>query len=95
LVEVRKAAAQQDAVLLRRVILQWAGLHHERGFSSLEALARVSTDLLATRLRAVDRSLYGDGELSVALDGLLETLREEPAHGIRGTAANTLSLYPS
>ena len=95
LVEIRKAAAQQDSAILRRAILQWADLHHERGFSSLEALARVSTDLLATRLRAVDRSLYGDGELPAALDGLLDTLREEPAPGSRGTAENTLSLYPS
>jgi hypothetical protein len=95
LVEIRKASAKQDAVLLRRAILQWADLHHERGFSSLEALARVSTDLLATRLRAVDRSLYGDGELPAALDGLLDTLREEPAPQGRGTGANTLSLYPS
>ena len=95
LVEIRKAAVQQDAPLLRRAILQWADLHHERGFSSLEALARLSTDLLATRLRAVDRSLYGDGELPAALDGLLDTLREEPALQSRGTAANTLSLYPS
>jgi hypothetical protein len=95
LVGIRKAAAQQDAALLRRAILHWGDLRHERGFSSLEALARVSTDLLATRLRAVDRSLYGDGELPAALDGLLDTLREEPAPGIRGTAANTLSLYPS
>tara|TARA_B100001057_G_scaffold479734_1_gene551743 strand:- start:10 stop:948 length:939 start_codon:yes stop_codon:yes gene_type:complete len=95
LVEIRKVATQQDAALLRGAILQWADLHHERGFSSLEALARVSTDLLATRLRAVDRSLYGDGELSAALDGLLDTLREEPAPGIRGTAATSLSLYPA
>ena len=95
LVEIRKAAVQQDAPLLRRAILQWADLHHERRFSSLEALARVSTDLLATRLRAVDRSLYGDGELLAALDGLLDTLREEPVLQSRSTAANTLSLYPS
>ena len=95
LVGIRKAAAQQDAALLRRAILQWADLHHERGFSSLEALARVSTDPLAMRLRAVDRSLYGDGELPAALDGLLDTLREEPAPQSRGTGANTLSLYPA
>jgi hypothetical protein len=44
LVEIRKAAEQQDATLLRKAILQWADLHHERGFSSLEALARVSTE---------------------------------------------------
>jgi hypothetical protein len=95
LVGIRKAAAQQDAALLRRAILQWADLHHERGFSSLEALARVSTDPLAMRLRAVDRSLYGDGELPAALDGLLDTLREEPAPQSRGAGANTLSLYPA
>jgi hypothetical protein len=95
LVGIRKAAAQQDAALLRRAILQWADLHHERGFSSLEALARVSTDPLAMRLRAVDRSLYGDGEVPAALDGLLDTLREEPAPQSRGAGANTLSLYPA
>ena len=95
LVEIRKAAAQEDAALLRKAILQWADLHHGQGFSSLEALARVSTECLATRLRAVDRSLYGDGELTSALDGLIDALREEPAPQGRGTGANTLSLYPS
>ena len=95
LVEIRKAAAQEDAALLRKAILQWADLHHERGFSSLEALARVSTESLAMRLRAVDRSLYGDGELASALDGLMDTLRDEPAPQGRGTDANTLSLYLS
>jgi len=43
----------------------------------------------------VDRSLYGDGELTSALDGLINALREEPAHQGRVTGANTLSLYPS
>ena len=95
LVEIRKASAQEDAALLRKAILQWAELHHERGFSSLEALARVSTESLAMRLRAVDRSLYGDGELASALDGLIDTLRDEPAPQGRGTGANTLSLYLS
>ena len=95
LVEIRKAAAQEDAALLRKAILQWADLHHERGFSSLEALARVSTESLAARLRAVDRSLYGDGELVSALEGLIDMLREEPAPESRGMGANTLSLYPS
>ena len=95
LVEIRKAAAQEDAALLRKAILQWADLHHEHRFSSLEALARVSTESLATRLRAVDRSLYGDGELSSAMEGLIDTLREEPAPQGRGPGANTLSLYPS
>ena len=95
LVEIRKVAAQEDAALLRKAILQWADLHHGQGFSSLEALARVSTESLATRLRAVDRSLYGDGELTSALDGLIDALREEPAPHGRGKGANTLSLYPS
>ena len=95
LVEIRKAAAQEDAALLRKAILQWADLHHERGFSSLEALARVSTESLATRLRGVDRSLYGDGELATALEGLIDTLREEPAPQGRSMGDNTLSLYPS
>ncbi len=95
LVEIRKAAAQEDAALLRKAILQWADLHHERGFSSLEALARVSTESLATRLRAVDRSLYGDGELASALEGLIDTLREEPASQGLSMGDNTLSLYPS
>ena len=95
LVEIRKAAAQEDAALLRKAILQWADLHHERGFSSLEALARVSTESLVTRLRAVDRSLYGDGELASALDGLIDTLRKEPAPKGRDRNDNTLLLYPS
>ncbi len=95
LVEIRKAAEQQDATLLKKAILQWAGLHHDQRFSSLEALARVSTEPLATRLSAVDRSLYGDGEIARALDGLIDTLREEPAPQNRGTGSNTLSLYPS
>ena len=95
LVEIRKAAEQQDATLLRKAILQWADLHHDQRFSSLEALARVSTEPLATRLSAVDRSLYGDGETAGALDGLIDTLREEPAPQNRGTGSTTLSLYPS
>ena len=95
LVEIRKAAAQEDAALLREAILQWADLHHEQRFSSLEAVARVSTETLATRLRAVDRSLYGDGEVTSALDGLIDALREEPAPQGRGTGVNGLSLYPS
>ena len=95
LVEIRKAAEQQDATLLRKAILQWADLHHDQRFSSLEALARVSTEPLATRLSAVDRSLYGDGEIAGALDGLIDTLREEPAPQSRGTGSNTLALYPS
>ena len=95
LVEIRKAAEQQDATLLKKAILQWAGLHHDQRFSSLEALARVSTEPLASRLSAVDRSLYGDGEIAGALDGLIDTLREEPAPQNRGTGSNTLSLYPS
>ncbi len=95
LVEIRKAAAQEDAALLRKAILKWADLHHERVFSSLEALARVSTESLATRLRAVDRSLYGDGELASALEGLIDTLREEPAPKGPGIDDNTLLLYPS
>ena len=95
LVEIRKAASQEDAALLRKAILQWADLHHEQRFSSLEALARVSTEPLSTRLRAVDRSLYGDGELTSALDGLIDALREEPAPQGRSTGVNGLSLYPS
>ena len=95
LVEIRKAAERQDATLLRKAILQWAGLHHDQRFSSLEALARVSTEPLASRLSAVDRSLYGEGEIAGALDGLIDTLREEPAPQNRGTGSNTLSLYPS
>ena len=95
LVKIRKAAEQQDAPLLRKAILQWADLHHDQRFSSLEALARVSTEPLATRLSAVDRSLYGDGEIAGALDGLIDTLREEPAPQSRGTGSNTLALYPS
>jgi len=95
LVEIRKAAEQQDATLLRKAILQWADLHHDQRFSSLEALARVSTEPLATRLSAVDRSLYGDGEIAGALDGLIDKLREEPAPQSRGTGSNTLALYPS
>ena len=95
LVEIRKAAERQDATLLRKAILQWADLHHNQRFSSLEALARVSTEPLATRLSAVDRSLYGDGEIAGALDGLIDTLREEPAPQNRGSDSNTLSLYPS
>ena len=95
LVEIRKAAEQQDATLLRKAILQWADLHHEQRFLSLEALARVSTEPLATRLSAVDRSLYGDGEIAGALDGLIDTLREEPAPQSRGTGSDTLALYPS
>jgi hypothetical protein len=95
LVEIRKAAEQQDATLLRKAILLWADLHHDQRFSSLEALARVSTEPLATRLSAVDRSLYGDGDIAGALDGLIDTLREEPAPQSRGTGSNTLALYPS
>ena len=95
LVEIRNASEQEDTALLRKAILQWANLHHERRFSSLETLARVSTESLATRLRVADRSIYGDGDLASALDGLIDALREEPAPRGQGTGTITLSLYPS
>ena len=57
--------------------------------------AYVMPKFSATHLSAVDRSLYGDGEIAGVLDGLIETLREEPAPQSRGTGSNTLALYPS
>ena len=95
LVQIRKAAEQQDSGALRLAILDWATLHHGNAFSSLEALARVSSDALAASLREVDRSLYSDGAAAQTFQGLIDALREEPAPDSGSATANPLSLYPS
>lgn len=95
LVQIRKAAEQQDQAALRHAILHWATLHHGDTFSSLEALARVSTDSLAASLREVDRSLYGDGASAQTPPGLIDALRDEPASRSGAAATNPLKLYPS
>ena len=103
LVQIRKAAEQQDNAALRGAILRWGALHHGNAFSSLAALARVSTDHLATLLREVDRSLYGDGVSDGVSDGssdkapqgLIDALRNEPSQKTAGVAASPLRLYPS
>ena len=95
LVQIRKAAEQQDSGALRLAILHWANLHHGNAFSSLEALARVSSDALAASLREVDRSLYSDGAAAQTFQGLVDALREEPAPDSESATANPLSLYPS
>ena len=103
LVQIRKAAEQQDNAALRSAILRWGALHHGNAFSSLAALARVSTDHLATLLREVDRSLYGDGVSDGVSDGtsdkapqgLIDALRNEPSQKTAGVAASPLRLYPS
>ena len=95
LVQIRKAAEQQDSGALRLAILDWATLHHGNAFSSLEALARVSSDALAASLREVDRSLYSDGAAAQTFQGLIDALREEPAPDSGSGTANPLSLYPS
>jgi hypothetical protein len=99
LVQIRKAAEQQDNAALRDAILRWGGLHHGDAFSSLAALARVSTDHLATLLREVDRSLYGDGVSDGVSDkapqGLIDALRNEPSQKTAGVTISPLRLYPS
>ena len=95
LVQIRKAAEQQDNAALRHAILHWATLHHGDTFSSLEALAQVSTDALAASLREVDRSLYSDDASAQTPQGLIDALRDEPAPQGSGTTTNPLTLYPS
>jgi hypothetical protein len=99
LVQIRKAAEQQDNAALRDAILRWGVLHHGDAFSSLAALARVSTDHLATLLREVDRSLYGDGVSDGVSDkapqGLIDALRNEPSQKTAGVTISPLRLYPS
>ena len=95
LVQIRKAAEQQDHTALRHAILHWATLHHDDTFSSLEALARVSTDSLAASLREVDRSLYSGDASAQTPQGLLDALRDEPAPRSGATTTNPLTLYPS
>ena len=99
LVQVRKATEQQAKAALRDAILRWATLHHGTAFSSLAALARVSTDRLATLLREVDRSLYGDGESDSVPDkasqDLVDALRNEPTQKTTAMAISPLRLYPS
>ena len=79
LVAVRRNLEKGDVAALRRAVLDWASLHHDRHFGSLSALARVSSDELARQLQSLDRSLYGVDEVAGSYQGLIETLRNEPS----------------
>ena len=80
---------------LRRAVLDWASLHHDRHFGSLSALARVSSDELARQLQSLDRSLYGVDEAAGSYQGLIETLRNEPSLRTSDSGSSTLALYPT
>ena len=95
LVEVRRCAEQNDPAAIRRAVLAWAYLHHSRRFATFTELARASSEDLAKRLIALDRCLYGEGDISAAKQGLVEALREEPAPRHHADRANTLALYPT
>ena len=96
LVEVRRALTQQDASSARTALLQWAALHHARGFASLSDIARASSPSLAAILSELDRSIYGASDTEWRQLGLIEALREEPAPEGIGEAHNeALVLYPS
>ena len=95
LVEIRRCAEQNDPASLRRAILSWARLHHGRHFASFSDLTTASSESLAERLMMLDRCLYGGGDISTATEGLVEALREEPAHRAVTARANELTLYPT
>ena len=95
LVAVRRTMEKGDVAALRRAVLDWASLHHNRRFRSLSALARVSSDKLARQLQSLDRSLYGVDEAAGSYQGLIETLRNEPSLRISDSGSSTLALYPT
>ena len=95
LVEVRRSAEQTNPAAIRRAVLAWAYLHHSRRFATFTELARASSEDLAKRLIALDRCLYGEGDISAAKQGLVEALREEPAPRNHADRADTLALYPT
>ena len=95
LVEVRRCAEQNDPAAMRRAVLAWAYLHHNRHFATFTELAGASSEDLAKRLIALDRCLYGEGDISAAKQGLVEALREEPAQRNRADRADALALYPT
>ena len=95
LVAVRRNLEKGDVAALRRAVLDWASLHHDRRFGSLSALARVSSDELARQLQSLDRSLYGVDEAAGSYQGLIEILRNEPSLRIRDSESSTLALYPT
>lgn len=95
LVKVRRCAEQNDPAAMRRAVLAWAYLHHNRHFATFTELAGASSESLAKRLIALDRCLYGEGDISAAKQGLVEALREEPAPRNRADRADALALYPT
>ena len=95
LVAVRRNVETGDVAALRRAVLDWASLHHDRHFGSLSALARVSSDELARQLQSLDRSLYGVDEAAGSYQGLIETLRNEPSLRTGDRGSSTLALYPT
>ena len=95
LVEVRRCAEQNNPAAMRRAVLAWAHLRHNRHFATFTELAGASSEDLAKRLIALDRCLYGEGDISAAKQGLVEALREEPAPRNRADRADTLALYPT
>ena len=95
LVEVRRSAEQNDPTAIRRAVLGWAKLHHNRRFATVTELAAASSEGLAKRLIGLDRCLYGDGDISAVKQGLVEALREEPAPSKRADRADELALYPT
>ena len=84
-----------DFTALRLAVLQWGTLHHGRGLSSFNDLARLSTPSLSAKLTALDRSLYGGGAVAMAELGLIDALRDEPVPDGRADQADKLSLYPA
>lgn len=95
LVEVRRSAEQNNPAAIRRAVLAWAHLRHNRHFATFTELAGASSEDLAKRLIALDRCLYGESDISAAKQGLVEALREEPAPRNRADRADTLALYPT
>jgi hypothetical protein len=95
MVEIRRASERGDLTALRLAVLQWGTLHHGRGLSSFNDLARLSTPSLSAKLTALDRSLYGGGAVAMAELGLIDALRDEPVRDGRADQADKLSLYPA
>ena len=95
LVTIRGAIESKDPGQLRSAILQWGAAHHGKPFSSLEALATVSSTQLATLLRSTDRLMYSDLDGAIDASALIGALRDEPFPDKPARQEEGLSLYPA
>jgi hypothetical protein len=95
LVTIRGAIESQDRGQLRSAILQWGAAHHGNPFSSLEALATVSSTQLATLLRSADQLMYSNLDGAIDASSLIGALRDEPLPVKPAQQEEGLALYPA